>query len=174
MANADTTFFLVYLGRSTSTREPAHAKIDPDDAERILLHKWSYTRGRDPLGPKYANAELWIGGRRKFIKMHRYIMGAPDGVLVDHINGDTLDNRKCNLRLVNDSQNVYNSRKRKLGQSRFKGVAWCKLGNKWRAYICDNRKQIHLGLFADELDAARAYDAAAKARWGEYACPNLS
>lgn len=176
MADTNTKpFFRVFLGRSTTGKEaPCYALIDPDDAERVLLHKWSYTRGADPLGPRYANAELFVNGRRKFIKLHRYIMNAPDGVLVDHINGDTLDNRKSNLRFVTDAQNVYNARKRKFGHSRFKGVSRVKGSPRWRAFICENRRQIHLGMFDNEMDAARAYDVAAKQRWGEYASLNLS
>jgi hypothetical protein len=79
---------------------------------------------------------------------------------VDHINRDPLDNRISNLRLVNRTTN--NRSKRVSGKSRFPGVSWHKQKRKWRAQITVDRKQIHLGLFACEQDAARAYRAAFK------------
>ncbi len=108
----------------------------------------------------------WLASGRKFpyavrtesgkcIRMHRLILNAQDGQLVDHINGNTLDNRVKNLRIITRSGNSRN--KRPTGSSRFLGV--CKRANgKWFASIKVDKKYVYLGLFENEIDAAKAYD----------------
>ena len=95
------------------------------------------------------------------------------GTHVDHINGDRLDNRRFNLRLCTNQQNQMNKTKRVGSSSRFKGVYFQKTSRKWVAAIQKDRKLKHIGLFSDELDAARAYDAAAKEAFGEFAWLNF-
>jgi len=99
-------------------------------------------------------------------------MSPPEDMHIDHINGDGLDNRRENLRIVSPRQNQANSRKHVLGQSRYKGVAWCQGAHKWRAYISPDRQQIHLGLYDTEIEAAAAYDTRAREIFGEHACLN--
>jgi hypothetical protein len=101
--------------------------------------------------------------------MHRLFAGAP-GMDVDHINGNGLDNRRCNLRPATRSQNNMNRAKRR-GVSKFKGVS-PKRG-KWRAYLKTGKKQHNLGVFESEYDAARAYDVKAKEMFGEFARVNF-
>lgn len=105
------------------------------------------------------------------IKMHRLIMAAPPKLLVDHVDGDGLNNRRSNLRFSTLSQNQWNTR-RSSGLSRFKGVTKAKGCKSWIAAITVNGKRIHLGSFIDEADAARAYDEAALEYFGEFACTN--
>ena len=82
--------------------------------------------------------------------------------MVDHVNGDGLDNRKANLRICNDAQNRANSSRRKgTFSSKYKGVNWCKKLQKWVAGIGVNHKRVDLGYFVCEEDAARAYNVAA-------------
>ena len=81
---------------------------------------------------------------------------------VDHINHCATDNRRSNLRLVTNSQNMMNMRKRPGTTSRYKGVSWHKGHQKWYARIMIEMHMITLGYFNDEKDAAKAYDAAAK------------
>ena len=100
--------------------------------------------------------------------MHREILGAGEAERVDHINGDRLDNRRFNLRLCTQGQNNANSRKRKAGTSRFKGVCWNADKGKWQAQITWGRENTYLGRFAVEEDAAFAYRQAAKAMFGEF------
>ncbi len=110
----------------------------------------------------------------KLVRLHRLIMDAPKGVLVDHRNGDSLDNRRANLRLATRAQNCGNMRKRKNTSSRFKGVCFHKKYRKWTAYISVAKKRISLGYFDSEIEAAKAYDEAAKKYRGEFACLNFA
>ncbi len=97
------------------------------------------------------------------------------GYCVDHINGDGLDNRKDNLRIVTIAENNYNKRKSKnVRSSQYKGVSIDKRTNRWRAIIYYKYRKINLGMFGDEIDAARAYDEAANELFGEFAKLNFS
>jgi len=101
--------------------------------------------------------------------MHRFLMQPPPGMQIDHINGDGLDNRRCNLRLATNTQNRRNGKAHSDGTSRFKGVCWDKFRGRWRADITFENRSIHLGRFHSETDAAIAYDAAARDLFGEFA-----
>lgn len=111
---------------------------------------------------------------KKKLRLHRVIMGNPEGFFVDHINRNTLDNRKSNLRLATRSQNMAN-RISRTGSSKYKGVHWRPNISKWRAQIRMGEKgdkQLMLGYFDTEEEAALAYNAAALEKWGEYAFLN--
>lgn len=173
MAASDSTYFLVNASaRGYGNR---FAKISPEDAEKVLQYKWHAYRSKIHPHVFYAKADCGEeNGVRKQIKLHRLILPAPAGCHIDHINGDGLDNRRQNLRIVTPQMNQANSRKRTEGTSRFKGVCWHSQGKKWRASIVINNRQIHLGLFTDEIEAARAYDKKALELFGEHACLNLT
>jgi hypothetical protein len=101
-------------------------------------------------------------------------MNAPPGILVDHRNNDGLDNRRDNLRLATFSQNNINCRRNKSkSSSRFVGVTFDKRKKQWRVRISVSRKRIFLGYFDSEIDAAKAYDQAAKKYYGEFARLNF-
>lgn len=104
--------------------------------------------------------------------MHRLIMNAQNGQMIDHINGNVLDNRKENLRLCNKSTNAMNCKVHKHNTSGYKGVAWHKQMKKWRAYIVINDKQKSLGLYKTKEEAAKAYNKAALELFGEFAKVN--
>jgi hypothetical protein len=91
------------------------------------------------------------------------------GPQIDHCNGDKLDNRRCNLRDATTSQNKANEGLRKNNTSGFKGVYWSKWAGKWMAGIKVNYKRIHLGYYMRKVDAARAYNRAARRYFGKYA-----
>ncbi len=111
----------------------------------------------------------------KTIQMNREILNAPPGLLVDHINHDTLDNRRCNLRLATYVENGRNRRKspRRRKSSKYKGVSFRKRRNCWRACISVSGRIIQLGEFKSERQAAKAYDTAARKYFGEFACLNF-
>jgi hypothetical protein len=104
--------------------------------------------------------------------MHRFLIGEA-GLYVDHRNGDGLDNRRANLRSATNSQNQANRGKSKRNKSGFKGVYFHKPAQKFLASIQFEGKLRHLGLFADPIEAAKAYDAAALEYFGQFAKTNF-
>lgn len=144
------------------------ATIDDEDAPRICVVRW------------YAawDGHNWYATRKsgrnaQAITMHREVLSFPDGP-VDHINGDTLNNTKHNLRVVSHQQNCFNSKgnpsRRK---SKYKGVAWDATTQRWRATIEKDGHQTHVGYFLDEDEAARMYNLAASWLFGKYARWNI-
>lgn len=140
--------------------------VDAADADRVRDYCWVTSKAK--CGRLYVSSA-------KVGRLSRWLLGAPAGLHVDHINGDTLDNRRCNLRICTHQQNQWN-RKRAPGKSRFKGVTHVKNNAKhcrWMARIEKDGKRRFLGCFATQLQAAFAYDAAAVELFGEYAAPNF-
>ncbi len=138
------------------------AIVDGCDYTYLNQFKWYY----DNKGYAIRNCDPTIF-------MHRVIlerMGYQDFADSDHINRNGLDNRRCNLRPATGSQNGWNTGKRKDNTSGYKGVYWDR--KKWRARIKVNGKPIHLGLFDDIKDAARAYNEAALKYHKEFAVLN--
>lgn len=104
----------------------------------------------------------------KKVRLHRMIVNCPDGMQVDHINGNTLDNRKCNLRVVTNQQNSINSCKPSNNTSGYKGVYLDKQRRKWVANIKVDYKTIYLGRFDNINDAIKAREEAEIKYFGEY------
>lgn len=148
------------------------ALVDDQDYALVAVHRWSIMeeiRAGRPYGP-YARTYVTLpGGRQVTIRMHNLIL---DCAGVDHINQNGIDNRRANLRPATKSQNAANQRPVKGKTSQFKGVCWYR-ATKWQAYITVSGNRRHLGYFDAEEDAARAYDTAALAAWGDYACLNF-
>lgn len=102
--------------------------------------------------------------------MHRLIVGAPTGMDVDHINHDTLDNRKSNLRVCSHSENLRNrTGPNRNSKSGTRGVCWYKRDSKWHAQIKVGYRRIHLGYFSNIEDARRAYAKASAEHHGAFA-----
>ena len=141
-----------------------------DDADYVVLASWKWRVLDNRHGQFYAirSSPRRIKPRRTVL-MHREILDAPTGVMVDHINGDGLDNQRNNLRLCTNAQNQQNRRKHATASSRYKGVCWDKSVDKWLARIGPHGKVQILGWHASELEAARAYDRAAHEMCGEFA-----
>lgn len=106
------------------------------------------------------------------ISLHRFLAGAGETDVVDHINGDTLDNRRANLRVCTRQQNGWNRRPNAKSLSGLKGVR--PQGGKWVASIRVNSVRTHLGTFSCRLEAGRAYDDAARRHFGDFAFLNFS
>lgn len=142
------------------------ALVDDDVFEYLSQWKWyCSTENR-------AVRTTGDGQNQKMIYMHREIMNAPAGIEVDHRSLNTLDNQRDNLRLSTRSQNSANKKKYSTNKSGYKGVSWSKGMKKWCAQITVNYKNICLGYFDDPVDAAKAYDSAAKERFGDFARGN--
>jgi hypothetical protein len=107
--------------------------------------------------------------RRTTQRMHTLLTGYK---LTDHINGDGLDNRRANLRPANSRQNTHNRRKMPASRSRYKGICLHRPGS-WQARLRPGERTVSLGYFTSEEAAARAYDAAAREAFGEFACLNF-
>lgn len=137
------------------------ALVDDEDVDLVSQFTWHRC---EQHGLVYARGEIWSRGPR--VRMHRLIMRAEPGRMVDHRNRNGLDNRRENLRFCTYAENARNRRMRCGG---FKGVSQRPNG-KWQAAIGRN---IYLGVYDDPLDAARAYDAAALEMWGEFAALNF-
>ena len=149
------------------------AIVDRYDYNRLRQYKWRLNRSNRTFyafctrsrGPLLRPQVLW---------MHHLVLPPPDGLLVDHRNHNGLDNRRSNLRLATYSENIQNARKTiSKTSSRYKGVDRVRATGKFRARVVVSGKRLFLGSFDSEIDAAKAYDAAAKQYYGEYACTNF-
>ena len=137
--------------------------VDDIDYEYLSQRKWQYNLTQD----KNEYAFTQIKGKTTY--MHRIIMNAQKGQYIDHVNGNSLDNCRINLRLTNNQLNQANSKIGKNNTSGYKGVTWNKKLNKWQAQLMFNWKHIHLGLFSNKIDAAKAYNKRARELFREYA-----
>lgn len=143
------------------------ALVDDEDFELVSGYKWY---------AQVLKGVVYAASRKDRLFMHRLILAVEEELLVDHINHNGLDNRRINLRAATKSQNNANQRTR-LHTSRFKGV--CLFVDKrsgwtrWMSQITVNKKNIHLGYFKVEEEAARVYNEAALRHFGEYALINI-
>ena len=146
------------------------AIVDDEDYERVAEFKWHAVVTETGLVRPRRNSTKEC----QQTELHRFILEPKDGEFVDHINGDTLDNRRANLRVCNKSQNAANTPKTgKKTHSKYKGVSYLNHAKKWLAYIRVNYKQKHLGYFTKQEEAAKAYDIAAEENFGEFARLNF-
>ncbi len=142
------------------------AIVDAEDFDRLNRYQWYACKCKSTF-----YAARVEGG--KTIRMHRDIMCAPKGLLVDHIKHNRLDNRKSNLRLCTNAQNCYNQRASSTGTSRYKGLSWHKFSRKWSSRIRYDGKFYNLGDYEDQIEAAAVYDDKVVELFGEFACLNL-
>ncbi len=148
------------------------ALIDDSDLTRVGPLKWQAHRMRHIW---YAEHSWRTLSGTKAVKLHRFILGITDpNIQVDHIDRDGLNCQKSNLRVCEfKGQNNFNQGLRKDNPSGYKGVLWNKANQRWQAKITIDGIQKHLGCFDNPVDAARAYDEAAKKYFGEFARLNF-
>jgi hypothetical protein len=146
------------------------ALVDDEDYATISAYRWFAFRPCPSTG-FYARRSTWIMQRKRGVSMHRQIIGQScEGALVDHKDGNGLNNCRSNLRIVNHSQSVQNRRKT-VGHVGYKGVG--PSGGKWKAKLQHHGREFYLGTFQRPEEAARAYDAKAREVFGEFACVNF-
>ena len=134
--------------------------FDREDYERVKDYCWYMMKG-------YAWTNRYNGEQN--CALHRLILDAKPGEVVDHINHCTWDNRKCNLRVGTQLDNQKNKRPQKNNRSGMTGVSWDDTRRSWRAHIFENGKYHTLGRFENFNDAVAARKAAEKEHFGEYA-----
>jgi hypothetical protein len=149
-----------------SLNRDAVALVDDADYDRVTAFKWFLS------GTGYAVGFVPVDGQFKLTYLHRFLMDAQPGQLVDHINGAPLDNQRENLRIVTAQQNGQNKRVSPLSHTGLKGVGWQKDRQKYHTRIQFQGIRHHLGYFDDPEMAALAYDYAARQVFGEFAMCN--
>ncbi len=150
------------------------AIIDDEDYERVSKYKWCAQKIVQKWRTfYYAKRAFKQDGKHTTIHLHRFLMNPPPGMQVDHKNGNTLDNRRSNLRLATCAQNQRNRRKKGGGLWQYKGVNYVAERRKHLAVISKNGVRYRLGGFNTAEEAARAYDAKAKELFGEFAYLNF-
>lgn len=156
-----------------SLQDGTQTQIDETDLALLEAHRWCAPKR--PRFLQYVRRAVWLPGRQSCttILLHREILKAPTGLYVDHINGDTLDNRRANLRVATPKQSAANRRSQSGSSSRYLGVTWHTGCSRWQAQIGGSGDTAYLGLFSDEAEAARTYDVAARKRYGEFARLNF-
>ncbi len=134
--------------------------VDDEDYDELSQHKWH-------LGNGYAMRHVTTKPDiREY--MHRRINQTPDGMVTDHINGDKLDNRRCNLRSASLSQNGINYGRKVGANNPYRGVSRFLKRNLWRARITINKKEITIGYFKSPEEAKAVYDSVAQQLFGEF------
>lgn len=166
--NFDGSFVKISVYDRYGVFKLAETIIDVEDLDKVRCHKWHIVCSTEKV-----YVRTYDRVQNKHINMSHVILDLPQSrkSQVDHIDGNTLDNRKLNLRPCTSAQNSRNYPSPK-GTSKYKGVSWSKDVKKWRADIAVDYREIYLGLFINEANAARAYNEAAEKHFGEFAYLN--
>jgi HNH endonuclease len=160
-----------YTFRRIKLTRGQFALVDVEDFERLNQYKWFCSH--------YGYAERKIPkklrtGKRWRVLMHRELCPVPEGMVVDHINRNPSDNRKANLRPATRQQNCWNAKiKKKSGSSRYTGIYFDKRKGRWLVHITIDGRPTTSRYYADEVEAAKAYDRLAKHYRGEFAVLNF-
>lgn len=155
--------------KTITTRSGHEILIDDEDFDKVKHITWGVLRAKQTNYACGRNKGVACKDKKMYL-IHRIIMDAPDGIFVDHIDRNGLNNQKSNLRICTNAQNLWN-RKATHGKSKYKGV--CLTGKSWFARVCKNGEKFYIGSFKTEELAALAYNAAATELFGEFARLNV-
>lgn len=144
------------------------AIVDDEDFKVISKFKWRYHLSGGYASRNFLSEE----GKQKTILMHRFIIGARPKEIVDHKNGNGLDNRKSNLRICTHAQNIQNQKLHANNTSGAKGVDWLPKKKRWRSRIQANKRGYVIGTYRTLDEAVAAYDAASRAIHGVFGRQN--
>lgn len=142
------------------------AIVDDGDFDRLNKFKWFTQKTKWGC---YAVRNIRNKYEKRKIYMHRLVIPCKKEQQIDHINHNGLDNRKENLRVCSNAENMRNSRKQPNCTSKYKGVSWKKSSRKWVVQIVKDRKKIYVGVYHNEIFAAGEYDKKAIELFGEFA-----
>jgi hypothetical protein len=140
--------------------------IDDFMAPAVLVRRWHIADRK--RGIYFAASVPFPDGRRRDVKLHRFIRESPPGMLVDHRNGNHLDCRLQNLRVCTTAQNTRNEPILRSNKTGFRGVSFNSRKGKYRAVIMYNRRYINLGYFDTPEEAAERYNQKAQELFGEF------
>ena len=162
---------LIPLSISGKNKGKYFSRVDDDDFESLNRFKWYVSLEKK----SYAARREYLNGKNRIVKMHREIMNCKAGncILIDHVDGDGLNNQKINLRFATFSQNNMNRVIAKNKIIKSKGVSKAFKSKTFRVRIGINNKSIYVGSFKTEIEAAAAYDEAAKKLHKEFANLNI-
>ena len=162
-------FHFIKMAKEIKLTQGKVAIVDDDMYDYLNQWKWYASKSKNSF---YVHRVLKrINGKQIKTSMHRFIMKPEKGFVIDHLDGNGLNNQKNNLRICTFGQNGMNRGSQSNNKCGFKGVHFFKntTNKNWIAKICYNRKIIHLGTFIDPIEAARAYNDAALKYHGEFA-----
>lgn len=165
--------------KTLGLRGDAVALVDDDDFDFVAAHNWTATKITTVNYTRYAARMISRKGKKSRLYMHREIMrrqfGDSDliGKTVDHIDGNGLNNQKSNLRIVTQLINNIRRGKNRRNTSGYKGVTWHKRNRRWSVSVNSGSRHTFVGMFKDKIEAAHAYDKAARIIHGQEAYLNF-
>jgi hypothetical protein len=163
----------VIMSKEIKLTQGQIAIVDNEDYDRVKGYTWFANNWTG--SSKLLSAKTWVekGGKRHLVSLHRFLLNLPSNSSVLFRNDNPLDCRRSNMEIVTPKDACRTGRLKRNNTSGYKGVTWSTQKGRWRAFIKVDRRQIHLGFFDDPVEAAHAYDDAARKYFGKFARLNF-